>query len=663
MLLECKYEKDKNQPWACKNKDINYDSAKNVFTEYPDKLRIFSDGVFLSLSENIVCNIDASKNLKCGDDHTLKLSEDNEIIALKKPKHFYERIILSNFKPNLTLWAKEIEFSYSKNENLVFKVNKDILTKGELTNIINWKPYITTHAQDEYDVEVHIPRLKGESYKSEFKDLNVRPVTISKDYQKKWGLFEALREWFANAHDVTETDSQTKVYTDENNNLVIEYDSDIPLELRHLVVLGSHEEYKGKISIGQFGEGITLGCLVFARMGIPVKIESIGRTYYPDLKYDYSLKSELLHIYHKKNERNMGTKLTFRGIPLELIEIAKDTFLFNRKSEYTVLHSKENLGEMIDFRNEKILAVRELIIRGKEAQKIKSYFSYNLYDKQKRLVNRDRDFVAAWSTRRILEEILVTVKDEKIVRTILDIKSDREECKKYSDIEDLTYVGSEVKETWIRVLREVILDKYGTKYVAIKSNEPWADNNIKRLGYEILDWGYNGNRLLSNLGISHSNEIPGAEGKPRLLGEYHLKQFERNNLETAKKNTSAVLKSHYNEKKPEDFLTDIYVAKGFEGTKEMEQAGKEAPFHGMVREGKIYVHRDALSNPKIATGVMLHEMVHRYTHTHDETVPFELELTKIAGFSTVEWQENKEMFKKAIRASGQISRMHNLLGG
>jgi len=70
----------------------------------------------------------------------------------------------------------------------------------------------------------------------------------------------------------------------------------------------------------------------------------------------------------------------------------------------------------------------------------------------------------------------------------------------------------------------------------------------------------------------------------------------------------------------------------------------------MVRDNKIYLHKDVLDSPIDATAVLLHELIHRYQRVHDETIEFENELTNVAGFSTAEWQENKKLFNKSLDA-------------
>lgn len=653
MLISCKYDgenKEKGTPWQCIDEDKKFKPAKNVLTSYPETMKIYNERIELKLDDTASCEfIESNKSIECGDVKTLKLSEDAEIIALKKPASLQESLFfVEENKMNPKLWANHItipaEASLDKEFIFKMKVNEAVFEDEELGWFKEKNPMLFLDAIN-YEVSLHKPAiLKGlASFRKEFENLDFEKVTISKEYQKKWGLFEALREWFANAHDVTEEDEETRI-TMEGNDLIIEYDSKIPLELKHLVVLGTHEKKK-KLTIGMFGEGITLGSLVFARLGIPVKIESIGRTYYPELKHDDALDSTLLHIYHKKNRRKAGTKLILKGVPSEVVEEAKQTFLFNR-ADYEVIHENE-YGKILEFKDgSSKIAIRDLILTGKQSKSLKSLFSYNFIDKYETLLNRDRDIVNEYSAKSEMCNVLEDLDKKPLINKIFEAYDDGEP---YADLMYNIHLTSSVEVIWITALHDFLRRRYGGRPIAVMTGIEWADTNVKHMGYDLIDWG-DGNYLLERLGVLKSTEVPGAEGKPRVIKLEELSSDEQFVFHKSKNNLAAILKDYYHEEEPYRELNKIYVAESFRDTKEEHLDNNIEPLRGMVRGGKIYIHRNVLKNPAISTGTFIHEITHRYKGREDITRAFENELTGIAGFTTNEWQNNRNLFNKSLDA-------------
>ena len=663
--VSCDYNQDKQLPWSC---DFDHErnlAVKEILSEYPNEITL--GHAFISMSVPVSCKFDKSDAvIRCGTDHSLRVSDKGEFIVIKKMENMIMGQTFVDNKFNPLLWAKTIDSSF-KDMPFSFKVDADILTADERVRVKNNEDLRKLSVHQGlviHDVQLYHTLKKptkgfGEEYK--FKTgkmrtgVSIEKSTIHPDYQKKWSLFEALREWIANAHDVTKEVQDTKFYKDADGNWVIEYDTDAVLMLKHLLVLGTHEDKKGKLTIGQFGEGITLGCLVLARLGIPVKIEAIGKTYYPELLHNEIFETELLHAYYKENLKTYGTKITFIGIPDEIMEEAKHTFLFNRVGEYDILHEHETEGKLIEFHDmKKRVAVRDLIISGPKAKALKQYFSYNFYDKDEILVNRDRDIVSSYDLRTKMKEILKTLsKDNKpLIEEILSAYAERK-SEKYDDLNQYITPEPKVIDDWKEILQQFLKDKYGTTKVAIKSEFKWANENVQNMGYELLDWGDNGRHLLEYLEYKSSDDIEGAEGKPNVMPLTKLSAEKQRNFFRAIGNVRAILEEYYHETSPDDQLHNIFVAETFEGCKERAEHNKYEDcgtdiLKGMRRDEKIYIHQSQLVNPATATGTLLHETLHRYKEVDDASRRFENELTGVSGFTTNEWTGHRELFKKSI---------------
>jgi len=681
--LSCKFNKELEKPWDCKLDELNY-ITREILSQYPEGLAIGHG--FVGLTVSATCHFNEKDSIiRCGDDHTLRVSDKGELIVIKKhaeidtfvgPHGVTDDVKLTNLNP--LLWARNIEAS-STDSNLhpfSLKIASNVLTKSEKQRMSEDLRTAREVGPDiKYDVDLYYVFEKAKKdFSSEYKTKDGKPLHgvklkesgVDKSYQSKWTIFEALREWIANAHDVTSMTGDTRFYEDEDGNMVIEYDTDRVLMLKHLLILGTHEVQKGKKTIGVFGEGITLGSLVFARMGIPVRIEAIGKTYYPELKYDNDFETETLHAYFKENDRTYGTKLTFIGVPPEVMEKAKRLFLFNREGEYEVIHTKEDIGSILEFNDDKKrIVVRDLIITGREAKSMQHFFSYNFVDKNEELLNRDRDIVSETTAQEHMEELInsLSASEGELITKIFQAYDDRT-SEKYDDINQYLYPDSDVVGDWKSLLTSFLTAKYGPK-VAIKSGVKWADSNVENMGYKLVDWGDNGNHLLRHLDLPNSRNVPGSEGRPTVVALKDISSEERKVFYRARFNTAALLKEKYKLDDPYSKLNKVHVAESFEGCKERSVGGVET-LRGMVRGEDIYLHQQTLSNFHEATGVLIHEMLHRYKGHEDATRDFEHELSMVGGFSTHEWTNKALKYNKKRITSGasdkQYKELINYLG-
>lgn len=102
-------------------------------------------------------------------------------------------------------------------------------------------------------------------------------LTISSDYVKSWGLYQAVREFFQNSIDrevqspesssFFNYDEETQTLTIGNKNSVLSIDS---------LLLGVTTKSNNCDTIGQFGEGYKIATMVLLRLGHPVTFYNYG---------------------------------------------------------------------------------------------------------------------------------------------------------------------------------------------------------------------------------------------------------------------------------------------------------------------------------------------------------------------------------------------------
>ncbi len=652
--LSCEYNKNLDNPWECEvcsgtDCDKIRPSSEVNFIR-PESLEVGFSNINATISRSVSCERDeVNKVLNCGEekDHVLKMTNHGNLKLMKKPSD------LSMFSEeggdskmnyiNQELFGKELSFLSGfdpyDSKGINFLINSDLVDGTELYSLkILGKDLIPVR-----------PNLK-EDFSDEYENLEFQYSTIDPKYRKRWGLTDAFREWLANAFDVSEDVDDIDIHRDKNGNWVLEYKTDHELKLKHLLVLGSHETVDEK-QIGRFGEGITIGSLDLARKGIPVKIEAIGKTYYVVLKENEKLESELLHAYHEPNNRTHGTKITLIGMPNKSVLDAKNSLLPFRK-DYHVKY-KGDVGEILEFTdNTKRLAIKNMVMQKQEDRADRYLFSYHMYDEEEELMNVERDVVASDKLERKIVNLLEKIDDVSIIRKIVKAYAEGNESN-YLDLQN-KIMPTETRELW----RKEILDYYSGKRIAIKSSyADYANENVSYMGYEVVDWNF-GNSILIEAGFERAENIPGAEGKPRVMRFDELTAHERENFQKIVNNSKNLIslvddrlriKKFYDESKALDEEMDkIRVAETFEGCKEMERYGYK--INGLYRDGVVYLHRDTLNDVAEGTGTLIHEWMHKFKGFSDSTRKFEGALSYISGKTTDEWQGTKRILEETKKA-------------
>lgn len=177
-------------------------------------------------------------------------------------------------------------------------------------------------------------------------------LTISPQYVSSWGLNEALREIFQNALDQESLGSPMSVDWEraKDGTYSVRIQNKSSLLDRASLLLGNSTKADDASTIGQFGEGYKLACLVLLRLGKKVSILNYGakEQWVPRIVFSPKFNSELLQIevikYRLMHVPDHDLTWTVSGLTFEELKDWRDTNLVTNKNyEYFSLNEIEVL--------------------------------------------------------------------------------------------------------------------------------------------------------------------------------------------------------------------------------------------------------------------------------------------------------------------------------
>lgn len=302
---------------------------------------------------------------------------------------------------------------------------------------------------------VYASQYQGEGL--EQKNKIVYPIADT--YVSEWNRVDAIREFIANALDAGEPrlvhNGKEARISDSGEGI-----------LKKNLVLGGTSKSKNAQAIGKFGEGLKMACLVLARTGSNVKIETVGTTYTAKLEYHEEFDSNLLVIEYVKNARTKGSSIVFECTKEEL-ESAKNKFIHFQGIRKKPVKSG-NLEVYADGNG-------RIYVNGLETAQKSGIFNYNVLDKSA-LDSRDRNSIDESKFRQWLAEFLSKTTDEEIIHAYLSKWRGRERAIEY----EIQFVPSSFT-LWTKAVKKIFAK---TAF----SSGTWDDSDFitKQAGYELL---------------------------------------------------------------------------------------------------------------------------------------------------------------------------------
>ena len=228
-------------------------------------------------------------------------------------------------------------------------------------------------------------------------------LTVSPHLVERMTKEKAIAELISNAIDAGTGLPTVKC---ENGFITIEDDGK-GLKVSNLS-LGNSGSYSSEIASGTFGEGLKLSTYFIIKMtNYDLVIDTVGMTIKAELKKHKESKSDLLIFTWEENERDVGTKITFKGNSQEIRE-AKEFFL-----EY----SPEYLKVDTDI----YTPAGTIFVNGVKSGTLSSLvYSYNLVGfGVKKIIDRDRESIASDTLEKYLLDFLKKVDNEVVLKNIL----------------------------------------------------------------------------------------------------------------------------------------------------------------------------------------------------------------------------------------------------
>lgn len=429
---------------------------------------------------------------------TSKLQE-NIVDILKGAKNQkFIKEYLSSFSNNPNAYEYQLSFlPDSKRKDAWVKVLNRVYSKAVLSTDVQSDHYATAMG---YKVLRNIPSnvlnvikylgLKesnevAKNYKGEGLIKNNKMIfPISEDYIGSWKREDGIREFIANS-----LDAGDKIRITHNGVDARISDNGIGILKKHFI-LGISQ--KDKTAIGQFGEGLKMACLVLARTGSPVKIETIGTTYEATIEYSEEFGAKLLVVYFNKNSRTKGTSIVFKCTESEL-EKSKSMFAqFSGSKRKSI-----SMDEMdISFDNPGVI-----YSNGLETTRLNAIFSYNIKDKGI-VSSRDRNAVDTYKLNTYIGKFLgTTINEEAIMMYLTNWMTNT------NNIEyNANFFPSDTSNTWRKVIKKAF-PKACFEYEYERYSK--EDFIAKQAGYQILsNVPYNIQRILKTIGkIESSSKV------------------------------------------------------------------------------------------------------------------------------------------------------------
>lgn len=324
---------------------------------------------------------------------------------------------------------------------------------------------------------LYASQYKGEGL--EQKNKIVYPIADS--YVADWDRVDAIREFIANALDAGEPrlvhNGKEARISDSGEGI-----------LKKNMVLGGTSKSKQAQAIGKFGEGLKMACLVLARTGSDVKIETVGTTYTATLEYNEEFNSKLLVIEYVKNARSRGSSIVFECVEDEL-QNAKNKFI-----HFQGVRKKPVVTENLQVYSE---GEGRVYVNGLETSKKVGIFNYNVLDKVA-LDSRDRNSVDESRLRNWLATFFSKTSESEIVDSYLSKWKDNQRAIEY----EIQFSPANTT-IWTKAVKKIFAK---TAF----SSGSWDDSDFitKQAGYELLSDVPSTLRLImERAGIQSSSSI------------------------------------------------------------------------------------------------------------------------------------------------------------
>lgn len=426
-----------------------------------------------------------------------------------------------------------------------------------------------------------------------------RVLTIEADYCKDWTIRDAIREIIQNG-----LDTGTKIAFRLNGTLWDIVDDGAGVKLSDFII-GRSSKRDNKNVIGQFGEGLKIGCLVLAREGRRVRIASLGKQYDFSIQYDGTWQEKLLTI--DVDDSPIKQRGTTVSIECSVEEIKQARSLFIQLNPQPVIDKIRAGSYAVE-----ILSIPGIIyVNGLAVSEIKSLYGYNFHKKE--LVNRDRAAIGITQIKDCVAEALSYTANEDIISNLL--RTAVVTAGKGATPTEFDVIFSPRKNTWLRVIKRM----YGTR-VCISSYNPKADLMAIEKNWTVLELPWNFSYSLQRILLKSESVI---KDKKRIVPFNSLTAEQKEFFNKGKKIADEIA----GEAGLKSYPVKIFI------DREKKDATRLFNFNdaGYYLNGVAGVCHETVKELNMGkfVGTLLHEYVHGSCGHGDNSRDFENDLTDV----------------------------------
>jgi hypothetical protein len=422
-----------------------------------------------------------------------------------------------------------------------------------------------------------------------------RTLTIESKYCENWTIKDALREVIQNAIDA----SPNRVTICNEGKYQVVSDSGAGIKLSDFII-GRSSKRGNENSIGQFGEGVKIGCLVLARNNREVHIESQGKRYSFSFQFDNAWQENLLTVDMTDKATGTGTSVYIECTQEEMNEARALFLTFNN---YPILETLSKGIEKTDI----IENPGMIWVKGVAVTKITSVFGYNF--NQKTLVNRDRGAIGYSAVCSCVADAMSYITNQHLIRRL--IKEGQNEGSEKKAEFGVSFTPR--RNSWKRAFREL----HGAR-VCLSSHIPKVDLRASEKNWVVLDFQWSFWNSLRHILPSASDVV-----------KDKLKHIPINKLEAEDRKflNEVVCET---ERLAQSLGLKTYPVKVFVDT---EDRGNGARFkqEGYFGGGVVGISLDTVKekDTQKTQGILVHEYVHGTGNNSDNTREFENDLTNV----------------------------------
>ena len=445
-----------------------------------------------------------------------------------------------------------------------------------------------------------------------------RVLTIEADYCKSWTIKDAIREIIQNG-----LDTRTEVTFEQDGNLCEISDCGLGVKLSDFII-GRSSKQGDKEVIGQFGEGLKIGCLVLAREGRQVNIVSLGKSYDFSIQYDDTWQEKLLTI--DVDDSPIKQKGTAVSIECSEEEIEQARRLFMQLNPQPVI---DTIGVGSNVTGSNILETPGIIyVNGLAVTKVDALYGYNFVNR-KELVNRDRAAIGHSEIKSCIAEALSYTTNVGIISNLMKTAVATADGRTYTEFE---VMFTPRKNTWLKVIREL----YGTK-VCLSSHSPKVDLAATEKNWKVLE-------LPWSFWYSLQRILPKSEAV--IKDTKRIVPFSRLTAEQKKffKKGKGIADELAGEAGLKAYPVKIFVDKEKKDNTRLFNFDQT----GFYLNGVAGICHETIKNMDLGkfVGTLLHEYVHGSCGHGDNSRDFENDLTDVIASLGLAWYTEKNKAKR-----------------